>query len=241
MQTTKEQIISQLRQDMLQWEGFRPGQQGMNHDLGLGPIAHAFPDSVFPTGAIHEFISQSPEDTAATGAFITGLVQKILKLGGACLWISYTRRIYPPAMKLFGVDPDRVIFVDVPLQKDVLWVTEEALKCEGVATVICETKELSFTASQRLQLAVEKSHTTGFILRKDVKKANTTACVARWQIRPVRSQLRPGMPGVGYPRWQVELLKVRNGKPGSWTVEWKRQDFRVMIASPITKAARLYA
>jgi protein ImuA len=85
----------------------------------------------------------------------------------------------------------------------VLWVTEEALKCEGVATVICETKDLSFTESQRLQLAVEKSHVTGFVFRKDVKKINTTACVTRWQIRPVRSQLRTGMPGVGHPRWQV--------------------------------------
>ena len=28
------------------------------------------------------------------------------------------------------------------------------------------------------------------------------------------------MPGVGFPRWNVELLKVRNGKPGSWQLEW---------------------
>ncbi len=241
MNITKEELITKLRQDMIRWEGFRPPQRGAQDDLGLGPIAGAFPDGVFPTGAIHEFISSSPEDTAATGGFITGLVQKLLRSGGACLWISYTRRIYPPALKLFGVDPDRVIFVDVPLQKDVLWVTEEALKCEGVATVICETKDLSFTDSQRLQLAVEKSRTTGFILRKDVRKANTTACVTRWQIRPVRSQLRPGMPGVGHPRWQVELLKVRNGKPGNWTVEWKRQNFQAIIVSPVPKPARLYA
>ena len=28
------------------------------------------------------------------------------------------------------------------------------------------------------------------------------------------------MPGVGMPRWKVELLKVRNGVPGEWIVEW---------------------
>jgi protein ImuA len=241
MKPTKEEIISQLRQDMMRWEGFRPQQPGASNDLGLGLVATAFPDGVFPTGAIHEFISSSPEDTAASGGFIAGLVQKLLCGGGACLWISYTRRIYPPALKLFGVDPDRVIFVDVPLQKDVLWVTEEALKCEGVATVICETKNLSFTESQRLQLAVEKSNVTGFVLRKDVKKVNTTACVTRWQIRPVRSQLRPGMPGVGHPRWQVELLKVRNGRPGNWTVEWKKQNFQTVIAPRIIELNRRYA
>jgi len=241
MNTTKEQIISKLRQDMISWEGFRPPQPGMANDMGLGPMAMAFPNGIFPTGAIHEFISTCPEDTAASGGFIAGVVQKLMDGGGACLWISYTRRIYPPALKLFGVDPDRVIFVDVPLQKDVLWVTEEALKCEGVVTVICETQHLSFTESQRLQLAVEKSHVTGFVLRKDVKKSNTTACAARWQVRPVRSQLRAGMPGVGHPRWQVELLKVRNGRPGNWTVEWKKQAFQTVIAPQIIEQTRLYA
>ena len=241
MTATKEEIISKLRQDMIRWEGFRPLQPGSGNDLCLGPLAAAFPDGVFPTGAIHEFISNCPEDTAATGGFIAGLVQKLLRSGGACLWISYTRRIYPPALKLFGVDPDRVIFVDVPFLKDVLWVTEEALKCEGVATVICETKDLSFTESQRLQLAVEKSHVTGFVLRKAVKKVNTTACVTRWQIRPVRSQLRSGMPGVGHPRWQVELLKVRNGRPGNWIVEWKKQTFQSVIIPQIIEKNRLYA
>lgn len=241
MTATKEEIISKLRQDMIRWEGFRPPQPGASNDLGLGPVAEAFPDGVFPTGAIHEFISNCPEDSAASGGFIAGLVQKLLSSGGACLWVSYTRRIYPPALKLFGVDPDRVIFVDVPMQKDVLWVTEEALKCEGVATVICETKNLSFTESQRLQLAVEKSHVTGFVLRKDVKTINTTACVTRWQIRPVRSQLRTGMPGVGHPRWRVELLKVRNGRPGIWTVEWKKQTFQTVVIPQIIEKARLYA
>lgn len=237
----KQAIIQKLRADMIRWEGFRPAPPGPKQDLGLGPVAAAFPDGVFPTGAIHEFISSSPEDTAATGGFIAGLVNKLLNAGGACLWVSYTRRIYPPALKLFGVDPDRVIFVDVPLQKDLLWVTEEALKCEGVATVICETKDLSFTESQRLQLAVEKSHVTGFVLRKDVKKINTTACVTRWQIRHVRSQLRPGMPGVGHPRWLVELVKVRNGKPGNWTIEWKKQDFQTLTAPAVQEGARQYA
>jgi protein ImuA len=241
MTTTKEEIIAKLRKDVIRWEGFRAAQPGESSDLGLGPVASAFPDGVFPTGAIHEFISSSPEETAASGGFIAGLVQKLLTGGGACLWISYTRRVYPPALKLFGIDPDRVIFLDVPLQKDVLWVTEEALKCDGVATVICETKDLSFADSQRLALAVEKSQVTGFILRKDVRKFNTTACVTRWQIRPVRSQLRAGMPGVGHPRWHVELLKVRNGRPGNWTVEWRKLNFQTVIAPAITEPARRYA
>jgi protein ImuA len=241
MIATKEETIKKLRQDILCWEGFRPAQPGETGSFGLGPVETAFPNGLFPTGAIHEFISLCPEDTAACGAFIAGLVKTLLKQGGACLWISWSRRIYPPALKLFGVDPDRVVFVDVPLLKDVLWVTEEALKCDGVAAVICEAQQISFTQSQRLQLAVEKSHVTGFILRKEARKLNTTACVSRWKITQVPSQLRKGMPGVGAPRWQVELLKVRNGNPGIWTVEWANRRFNTLVPEKPAEQLRQYA
>src|ERR1700743_3141463 len=215
MTATKKEIISKLRQDLLAWEGFRPVAPEERQSFGLGSIENAFPNQTFPTGALHEFISARPEFTAAIGGFIAGILQTLLEKGGVCVGVSYTRRIYPPALKRFGVSPDRIIFVDVTREKDVLWVTEEALKCGGIAAVICETRLLNFMDSRRLQLAIEQSQVTGFILRKDTKQANTTACTARWTVKPLRSKLRPGIPGVGHPRWQVELLKVKHGTPGS--------------------------
>jgi protein ImuA len=241
MVSVKQEIINQLRKDILRWEGFRPPQPGDGGGFDLGPVEAAFPNGVFPTGAIHEFISLCPEDTAASAAFIAGLVKTLLQHGGACLWISWSRRIYPPALKLFGLDPDRVVFVDVPLMRDVLWVAEEALKCEGVAAVICETNQMSFMESRRLQLAVETSHVTGFILRKEAKKLNATACVSRFKITHAPSELRRGMPGVGFPRWQVELLKIRNGQPGSWIMEWSKQRFNAISAKKMTEQIRQYA
>src|SRR3569833_4008586 len=117
MLATKEDVIAKLRRDIISWEGFRPAAPGTITRFGLGPIEAAFPNHVFPTGTIHELLSKSPEDTSACGAFIAGIVRTLLRDGGACVWVSFTRRIYPPALKLFGVDPDRVIFVDVPVQK----------------------------------------------------------------------------------------------------------------------------
>ena len=58
------------------------------------------------------------------------------------------------------------------------------------------------------------------------RNGNTTACVTRWKISSVPSELNDDMPGVGFPRWKVELLKIRNGKPGSWTIEWVERKFR---------------
>ena len=241
MSATKQEMIDKLRQDLLGWEGFRPIAPEERQSFGLGPIESAFPNQVFPTGVLHEFISTRPEFTAAIGGFIAGILHTLLEKGGICVWVSYSRRIYPPALKRFGVNPDRIIFIDVQREKDVLWVTEEALKCHGIAAVICETRLLSFMESRRLQLAIEQSQVTGFILRKDVKVLNTTACTARWTVRPLRSKLRPGMPGVGHPRWQVELLKVKNGQPGVWNVEWKNQQFMPVIESAPAAKIKRYA
>lgn len=238
---TKTEIIDKLRQELQGWEGFRPLPPGERQKFGLGAIESAFPNQTFPTGALHEFISTRPEFTAAVGGFIAGILQTLLLNGGVCVWVSYTRRIYPPALKRFGVDPDRIIFIDVQREKDVLWATEEALKCGGIAAVICETRLLSFMESRRLQLAIEQSHVTGFILRKDAKILNTTACAARWTVKPIRSKLRTGMPGVGHPRWQVDLLKVRNGHTGSWTLEWKNKAFTLVIEQLQTEKAQQYA
>ncbi len=86
--------------------------------------------------------------------------------------------------------------------------------------------ELSFTNSRRLQLAVEQSNVTGFILRNNLRNVNTTACVTRWKITPLPSASADDMPGISFPRWNVELLKVRNGKPGSWQIEFAAGRFR---------------
>ncbi len=222
---TKKDLINQLRNDILLWEGFKPPTAGEGKGFGLGPAEAAFPNGVFPTGTIHEMVCPTPEQAAATGGFMGGILTMLMKNGGVCLWIGTNRRIFPPALASFGVEPDRLIFIDLKNEKEVLWTMEEALKCQGIAAVIAEVREISFAQSRRLQLAVEISKVTGFLFRNDPRKLGTTTCVARWQITPIPSRLEDGLPGVGYPRWQVDLLRVRNGNPGSWQMEWIEGQF----------------
>lgn len=226
MPLSKSDIIAQLQKDILPLQGVRNVLKDTGLDAGLGPIKNAFPGNSFPLGAIHEFISFNPEAATASGGFISGIVSSLMRNRGVLLWISASRNIFPPALQSFGITPDKIIFIDLQKDKEVLWAMEEALKCKGLAAVVGEIKELDFTASRRLQLAVETSKSTGFILRKDPKNIHTTACVTRWQITPVKSELENGMPGVGFPRWKVELVKVRNGRPGTWQVEFSTGRFR---------------
>jgi protein ImuA len=102
---------------------------------------------------------------------------------------------------------------------------EEGLKCPGLTAVIGELNELTFTESRRLQLAVEHSHTTGFIIRHNPQKINTTACVSRWKISSLISDTFDDLPGIGFPKWRVELLRMRNGKSGAWDLQWINGNF----------------
>lgn len=233
-QNSKKEIISQLQKEIYLLQGFKPALTGTTGNVGLGAIEAAFPNAVFPKNAIHEFLTFVPEHAAACSGFIAGILHTLMQHGGACLWISASRSLFPPSFKVFGVEPHRIIFVDLQQEKDVLWAMEEALKCEGLAAVIAEVKEIGLTASRRLQLAVEKSGVTGLILRNDAHSLSTTACVARWLIKPIASKLASGMPGVGFPRWNVELLKVRNGNPGKWDVEWSAGQFNLITKTSDT-------
>ena len=221
-------LVNQLRRDIMRLEGFRPASSDALCIDGLRLIEATFPNAVFPKGAVHEFLTFKPEHVAATAGFAAGILSKLMNADGVCLWISTKRKIFPRSFKAFNVLPGNIVFVNAGHDRHTLWAVEEALKCKAVATVIAEVPELTFMQSRRLQLAVEKSNVTGFVLRTDARKLCTTTCVARWEVKPIASHLDDGMPGVGFPRWSVSLLKVRNGKTGSWIVEWSGDGYRVV-------------
>ena len=222
---SKSELIAKLQQDILLWQGFKPASASKAERIGLGAIEDAFPGGVFPKRAIHEFISVFPEDAAASDGFIAGILSSLMQDGAACAWISTKRQLFPASLRSFNVEPERIIFMDAKSEKDALWIMEEALRCQGLAAVVAELDTLSLIESRRLQLAVEESGVTGFILRKSAGKTASTIATARWQISPMASQTEQGMPGLGFPRWNVNLLKVRNGIPGNWILEWAGEGF----------------
>lgn len=223
---TKSDVIEHLKKEILALQGYRKISGSNAVRVTLGQIDGAFPNKTFPFGAVHEFISHAAEDAAATNGFISGILGQLMRQAGAVLWVSLNRTIFPPALRAFGISPDRIIFVDLKRQKEALWAIEEGLKCDALTAVIGELGELSFTESRRLQLAVEQSHVTGFIHRYNPRNDNAVACVTRWKITSLPSELEDGLPGVGFPRWNVQLVKVRSGRPGMWQVEWVENSFR---------------
>lgn len=224
--STKSETVQRLEKQMLALQGLsRPTLEQTIH-TGLGAIERAFPGQCFPTAAIHEFISQETIDSAATTGFLAGLLSCLIKTQGVCLWVSTKRRTFPPALKAFRLNPEQIVFIDAKCEKEAFWTVEEGLKCDALVAVVGEFTKLDFTASRRLQLAVEQSKVTGFIHRFQVKSQSPVACASRWRIKPLSSIQNGSVPGIGFPKWHVELVKVRNGHPGQWEIEWTTKGFR---------------
>ena len=212
-----------LQKDILLLQGFKAATPAAANTGGLSLIKEAFPGHIFPLGAVHEFVCDTIEEKSVSSGFVCGIASFIMKRGGVGAWIGASGTVFPHALKAFGIEPDRFFFVDPSNEKEKLWVIEEVVKCNGFSVVIADIRNLGFTESRRFQLAVEHSGVTGFLLRR-----NTTiksCAVTRWHIKPAIGDVNSQLPGIGYPQWNVTLLKVRNGKPGSWMLEWKAGAF----------------
>ena len=225
-QAAKKQVIEGLREQILSMQGYKTVSKNQQNVSGLELFASAFPNYHFPLQGIHEFISESREQMAASSGFISGLLSALMKDGSPCIWISASRKFFPPATKRFSLNAASIIFIDLQNEKELLWVTEEALKCEGLAAVVSEIPDLNFATSRRFQLVIEKSKVTALFLRKNPKTLSNTTCLARWKISPLPSILPEGMPGVGQPSWKAELLKVRNGEGGTFDISWSGTTFK---------------
>jgi len=226
MDSVRAEIFAQLQQDILQKEGFRSFANPLMNRV-LGPLEKSFPSGTFPLGVVHEFhpVQERLESSrAATVGFISALAAPMLTGGRVMWWISTSRTIFPPALMGFGVKPDQVVFVNIRKARDVLWATEEALKCSAITAVVAEVGRLDLTSSRRLQLSAEQSQTTGFLIRSELHPGITSSA-SRWRITSVSSDEMNGLPGVGHPQWRVELLRLRNGRPTSWLIRYRQGKF----------------
>jgi protein ImuA len=116
--------------------------------------------------------------------------------------------------------------VRAPHDAEILWAMEEGLCTPGILAVVGEVGALPAVASRRLQLAAERSGITAFLLRRwrnegqaARERALPNAVTTRWRIAAMTSRPLRSEPGVGRPRWRVELLRCRGGEAACWEVE----------------------
>jgi protein ImuA len=214
----KAEIIATLKKDLQSIQGLRQVNSNML-DEALWFFKDAFPAGKIPLACVHEFQAFNAEDMAASRGFISAVLSNLVLENNIAVWISHQQDHFPSALSKFSLSPDRFLFVRHSNEKELLWVAEEFLKYNQLTALVAEFKKLDFTASRRFQLAVEKSKVTAFILRTDAGKITNHSCVSRWQVKSIPSLTNNDLPGIGYPAWEVALLKMRNGKPLTLEVE----------------------
>jgi protein ImuA len=142
------------------------------------------------------------------------------------LWCLKRPDLYGPGLAEHGFDPARLVIVAAPRDDEILWAVEEGLRMPGLAAVVGEVGRLPMVAGRRLQLAAERSGVTALLLRRwrsgdeaMAERERPSAAVTRWRVTALPARDIAGMPGIGTPRWRVELLRCRGGVPALWEVE----------------------
>jgi protein ImuA len=192
--------------------------------FGVAAMDAHLPRGGLSLGALHEACAAGPEFAhgAATALFAAGVAAR---LDGPVLWCLPRRNLFAPALAGAGLHPDRLLYAEAGDEATVLAVAEEALRHPGLASVVAEVTRLGLTPSRRLQLAAEASGALGLVIRRwprsGAPPAGSTAAATRWQVAALPSAPLGGTtPGVGRPRWRLELVRCRGGEvPRTWTVE----------------------
>jgi protein ImuA len=204
--------------------------------FGVAALDRALAGGGLALGAVHEIMGAGgdEEDCAAAAGFAAGILARIGVHGGhagagAVLWCLKRRDLYGPGLAAHGLDPARLVLVSAPRDDRILWALEEGLRAgrgAGLAAVVGEVGRLPMVASRRLQLAAERAGVTALLLRRwrtgdeaAAERDRPSAAMTRWRVASVPSAEIAGEPGIGRPRWRVELLRCRGGRPAACEVE----------------------
>ena len=147
------------------------------------------PGGGFPTASLVEWVSDQPGLSATTIAM--NCIRPFLKQPGCLAVVDGRHDFYALAAQAAGIPLQRMLLIrpgefticqsadesspkqnrhrsnrkSQTQQADTLWALEQAARCPGVRVVLCWLDRVSTTVLRRLQLAVERSGVTVFIMR----------------------------------------------------------------------------
>jgi protein ImuA len=205
--------------------------------FGVTDIDERLPGGGLALGALHEVAggANGALDGAAAALFAAGI---LARTHGQILWCINRRDLFAPALAHAGLHPDRVIYAEAGSEKAILACFEEGLRHGGLAGVVAEVDKLPMTPSRRLQLAAESSGTIGIAIRRWRRQTEATdfgqptASTTRWRVTALPASPLP-VPGVGRPRWLVELIRARAGECADFEVEACDEEGRIAVPAKL--------
>lgn len=203
--------------------------------FGLAEIDAALPEGGLKPAALHELQGAAPALALAALLAARRLAQGT---GGPVLWCARRAGLYPPGLRAFGLDPERLILARAGDERRLLWAIEEGLASGLTALVVGEVGRLDLRASRRLQLAAESGATPALLLPAG-PAAGASAAATRWQVESAPSGPTAGYRGVGRSRFRLRLTRCRGGRPGAWLIEWDDATHTFTMAAVLGDRAAL--
>ena len=218
--TAPSQILA-LRARIAQLErGGAKAERGIV-PIGLPAVDAVLADGGLALGALHEAMGGGPDTEHAAAATLFAATI-LTRLDGPILWVLRQADLFAPSLANVGLSLNRILFVEAG--RDVLAAMEEGLRHHGLAAVVGEVMgRMTLVASRRLRLAAEQSGALAIAIRRsqafdDPVLLEPSAAVTRWRVTALPSPA--GMTSMLEPaRWRLDLIRDRDGKSGSWTME----------------------
>ncbi|MES5099537.1 ImuA family protein [Agrobacterium sp. BA1120] len=215
MSAVRDQVLADLRERLSSIQGEGAKKKGCL-PFGVEEIDAILPGGGLAHGALHEFAGggSGTVDGAAAALFAAGIAARTK---GPIVWCLTRPDLFFPALAQTGLHPRRVIFVESDKEEDVAANMEEALSYGGCGAVVGEMVRLPMVVSRRLQLVAERTGTIALAVRRWRRQTEAndfgqpTASTTRWRVSVTSSEELP-VPGVGRPRWFLELMRSRSGE-----------------------------
>ncbi|PWE54442.1 damage-inducible mutagenesis protein [Metarhizobium album] len=234
MSAARDQVLADLRDRISSIEGESAKKAGCL-PFGVAEIDSILPGGGLANGALHEFAGggSGTVDGAAAALFAAGIAARTK---GQIVWCLTRPDLFFPALAQAGLHPRRVIFVEGDKEEDVAASMEEALSYGGLGAVVGEMVRLPMVVSRRLQLVAERTGTLALVVRRWRRQTEAndfgqpTAAATRWRVSQLPSEELP-VPGIGRPRWFLELMRSRAGECAEFYVGACDDKGRIHISS----------
>ena len=229
--------LATLRARIRALEPALPGAPRSNDTVSLGApeVDETLPWGGLPRACVHEIVGGGTGQGAAAEGFCAALLARLVDGRGPALWCLARASLHGPGLGAFGLDPDRLIVARARRPADVLWAMEEGLRSGRLGAVLGEVHDIDLTAGRRLQLAARAGAATCLVLRP--LAAAPAPGATRWRVAAAASIRQDGLPGLGAPRWQVDLVRCRGGSPRRWLLEWNHEARHLVVAAVLADRA----
>jgi cell division inhibitor SulA/protein ImuA len=167
---------------------------------GVKELDAALPNGGWPVGTIIELMPM----TVGIGEFklLMPTLARLTRAGRHIALISSPYVPFAPALSQQGVQLERLLVINAPVQEDTLWAFEQTLRCKSFGAVIAWPSVIKDREVRRLQLAAEAGRSIGFLYRSPAAALESSPAAVRLKLQATSTSL------------QVDILKCRGARGG---------------------------